>query len=120
MRRNGAVPLVAPETPMLEAVVEMTAKRLGVIGVVGADGLLQGVITDGDLRRHIGMLSDATAGMIMTRRPKVVRPAVLVEDALAQMVHHKITTLFVVEDPGRPRPIGIVHIHDLSPVERDG
>jgi arabinose-5-phosphate isomerase len=114
MHRGGAIPLVAPETPMLEAVVEMTAKRLGAVGVA-EEGRLVGVITDGDLRRHLDALSDSTAGDIMTREPKLVRPITLAEDALALMAHHKITVLFVVDDPGDPRPIGIVHIHDLSP-----
>jgi arabinose-5-phosphate isomerase len=117
MRRDDALPLVRPETPMIEAVVEMTAKRLGMVGVADDAGVLLGVITDGDLRRHLGEIPNATAGQIMTRQPKVVRPIVLGEDALGLMVRHKITTLFVVEDPAHPRPIGVVHIHDLSPVE---
>jgi arabinose-5-phosphate isomerase len=117
MRRGEAIPLVAPETSMLEAVVEMTAKRLGVVGVADEQGHLLGVITDGDLRRHLDELSEATAAQIMSRNPKLVRPITVVEDALAQMGHHRITVLFVVDDPADPRPIGIVHIHDLAPAE---
>jgi arabinose-5-phosphate isomerase len=117
MRSGEAIPLVAPGTPMLEAVVEMTAKRLGAVGVADDGGRLIGVITDGDLRRHLDELSDATAGAIMTREPKLVRPITLAEDALALMGRHKITLLFVVDDPADPRPIGVVHIHDLAPIE---
>jgi arabinose-5-phosphate isomerase len=117
MRRGPAVPLVSPDTPMLEAAIEMTAKRLGVVGVADDAGRLVGVITDGDLRRNLHRLSHASAGAIMSRQPKLVRPISLVEDALAMMAHHKITLLFVVDDPGDPRPIGVVHIHDLSPAD---
>ena len=117
MRRGEELPLVRPDTPMLEAVVEMTAKRLGVVGVVDESDLLVGVVTDGDLRRNLDRLSHATAGEIMTSHPKVVRPITMAEDALAVLTHHKITVLFVVDDPALPKPIGVVHIHDLSPVQ---
>ena len=99
---------------MLQAVVEMTAKRLGLVGVVNDKGVLVGVITDGDLRRNLDVLPEATTSTIMTLDPKVVRPITMSEDALAMLRHHKITALFVVEDPARPKPIGVVHIHDLS------
>ena len=114
MRRGDAIPLVGPELPMLEAVVIMSAKRLGMVGVTGSDGQLVGIVTDGDLRRHLAELSNATVGDVMTRDPKTVRPIVTAEDALALMLHHRITTLFVVDDPAEPRPVGVVHIHDLS------
>jgi len=120
MRQGEEVPLVRPETPMLEAIVEMTAKRLGMVGVVDECGLLVGIITDGDLRRNLALLSQATAGDIMTRGPKVVRPITMVEDALAILTRHKITVLFVVDDPALPKPQGVVHIHDLSPVAAAG
>ena len=114
MRRDDALPIVAPDTPMLEAVVEMTAKRLGVVGVVDDEGMLVGVVTDGDLRRNLGRLAQATAGQIMTRHPRLIRPITLVGDARAQLASARITVLFVVDDPAEPRPIGIVHIHDLA------
>lgn len=113
MHHGSAVPLVRADTPMLEAVLEMTAKRLGLVGVVDGQGLLVGVVTDGDLRRNLDRLSRSTAGDIMTRRPKLVRPAALASDAREMMAQHKITALFVVEDPGHPLPIGVIHIHDL-------
>lgn len=114
MRRDTEIPLVTPETPMLEAVIEMNEKRLGLVGVVDGEGLLVGVITDGDLRRNLERLPHATAGEVMTRDPKVVRPITLAEDAHAMLRHHKITALFVVEDPAERRPVGVVHIHDLA------
>jgi arabinose-5-phosphate isomerase len=115
MRRGDAVPLVRPETPMLEAVVEMTAKRIGATGVVDDQGRLVGVITDGDLRRSLGRLSGGTAGDVMTPNPKTTRSITTVEDALARCVKHGISVLFVVDDPAFPKPDGVVHIHDLSP-----
>jgi arabinose-5-phosphate isomerase len=120
MRRGEELPLVRPDTPMLEAIVEMTAKRLGMVGVVDEHGLLIGIITDGDLRRNLAALSHATAGEIMTHNPKVVRPITMAEDALAVLTRHKITVLFVVDDPALPKPVGVVHIHDLSPVAATG
>ena len=117
MRTGDAIPLVRPDTPMIEAVIEMTAKRLGVVGVADEQGRLVGIITDGDLRRNLSRLSCASAGEIMTRDPKVVRPITLVEDALAILARYKITLLFVVHDSAAPRPIGVVDIHDLSPMQ---
>ena len=115
MRRGVSLPLVRPDTLMLETVVEMTEKRLGVVGVVDADHILLGIITDGDLRRHLDELPHATAAEVMTSDPKVVRPITLAEDALEMMNQLKITALFVVEDPADPRPVGLVHIHDFPP-----
>jgi arabinose-5-phosphate isomerase len=120
MRSGDAIPLVRPDTPMLEAVVEMTAKRLGAVGVVDESNLLVGVITDGDLRRNLHRLPHALAGDIMSCNPKVVRPIAIVEDALTVFSRHKVTILFVVQDPAIPRPVGVVHIHDLSPVRAPG
>jgi len=120
MRTGDAIPLVHPDTPMLEAVVEMTTKRLGAVGVIDKAGRLVGVITDGDLRRNLHRLSDGCAGDIMSRNPKVVRPTLMVENALTVFSRHKVTILFVVDDPADPRPVGVVHIHDLSPVRATG
>jgi arabinose-5-phosphate isomerase len=98
---------------MHAAVVEMSAKRLGVIGVTDSNGHLVGVITDGDLRRNIERGLDHKAGEFMTRGPKTLHPDDLVDDALALFDEYKITSLFVVEDDGTgKRPVGVLHIHD--------
>jgi arabinose-5-phosphate isomerase len=105
-------PLAAPDAPMREALLLMTEKRFGCVGVVGADGKLQGVITDGDLRRHMDGLFEHTAGQVMTPGPKTVPPTLLAGEALKRMSQTapSSTVLFVVEDE---RPVGILHIHDL-------
>jgi arabinose-5-phosphate isomerase len=113
MHAGEAMPLVGEATPMLEAIVEMTAKRLGVVGVVDGSGELSGVITDGDLRRHLAELADARAVDVMTRSPKVIPAYTLAGDARVLMHDHRITALFVVADPASRRPEGVVHIHDL-------
>ena len=88
----------------------MTAKSFGCLGVVDANGVLQGVITDGDLRRHMGseLLSRMT-GKVMTEGSTTIRPGALIHEALRIMNTNFITALFVVENE---RPIGIIHIHD--------
>ncbi|MBF0268319.1 MAG: KpsF/GutQ family sugar-phosphate isomerase [Alphaproteobacteria bacterium] len=110
MHQDGEVPLVAPDQPVAEALLVMTNKRFGCAGVVGPDGLLAGIVTDGDLRRHMsdGMLKK-TAREIMTRDPKTVRPQILAAEALRIMNASSITTLFVVE---AGKPVGILHVHD--------
>ena len=104
-------PLVAPETPMREALLVMTERRFGCVGVIGADGRLRGIVTDGDLRRHMAGLLDHTAGEVMTGAPKTVAPETLAVEALKLMNEPPlVTVLFVVTDA---RPVGILHIHDL-------
>ena len=97
---------------MHDAIVEMSAKRLGIIGVVDAAGDLVGAITDGDLRRHIEQGLDHTAGEFMTRDPKTIAPDALVDDALTLFDEFRITALFVVEGG---KPVGVLHIHDCPP-----
>jgi arabinose-5-phosphate isomerase len=98
-------------TRMSDAVLEMSAKGFGCIGVTSSDGHLVGIVTDGDLRRHMrDDLLNASVEDVMTRGPKTVRPDQLVSEALELLNALKITALFVVEGG---RPIGIVHIHDL-------
>ncbi|WP_374574615.1 SIS domain-containing protein [Phenylobacterium sp.] len=107
------LPLVDQATPMPQALLEMTEKRFGIVGVTGADGRLAGVVTDGDLRRHLDGLLDRTAGEVMTPGPKkTAPPTMLASEALALMSDPAppVTVLFVVEDG---RPVGILHIHDL-------
>ena len=110
MHTGDAVPLATPGTKMAEALITMSAKSFGCVGIVGDDGRLQGVVTDGDLRRHMcDTLMTLTAGEVMTRNPKAIRPDALASEALGLMNARSITNLFVVEDG---RPIGIVHVHD--------
>jgi arabinose-5-phosphate isomerase len=109
MHSGEALPLTAGASSMHQAIVEMSAKRLGVVGVVDDGGNLVGVITDGDLRRNIERGLDHTASEFMTRDPKTIAPDSLVDDALTLFDEHRITTLFVVE--GR-KPVGVLHIHD--------
>jgi len=113
MHGIGELPLVVGETPMRQALLVMTEKRWGIVGVTDAAGRLVGVITDGDLRRHIDGLLDHAAGDVMTPGPKkTVSPATLAGEALALMSDPlpAVTVLFVVEDG---RPVGILHVHDL-------
>jgi len=111
MHGGKSIPLVARGTPMSDAVIEMSAKGFGCIGITDGDGGLLGIITDGDLRRHMRRdLFEAKVDEIMTHGPKTVRPDQLVSEALELLNSMNITALFVV-DAGRP--VGIVHIHDL-------
>ena len=112
MHSGEAMPVTAGDSSMHQAIVEMSAKRLGVVGVVDEGGALVGVITDGDLRRNIERGLDHKASEFMTRDPKTIAPNSLVDDALTLFDEHRITTLFVVE--GR-KPIGVLHIHDCPP-----
>jgi len=108
MHAGGELPLVGEATPMKDALLVMTEKRWGIVGVTGADGRLKGAITDGDLRRHIEGLMDHTAAEVMTPAP----PDMLAAEALALMSDPPpaVTVLFVVQDQ---RPVGILHVHDI-------
>ncbi len=111
MHPGQAVPLIERGSPMSGAIVEMSAKGFGCVAVVGRDGKLAGVITDGDLRRHMRAdLLQAQVDDIMTVSPKTVRPDQLASEALELLNSSKITALIVVESE---RPVGIVHFHDL-------
>jgi arabinose-5-phosphate isomerase len=111
MHPGAAVPLIRTGSPMSDAIVEMSAKGFGCVAVTGGDGRLAGVITDGDLRRHMrGDLLQAPVDDIMTASPKTVRPDQLAGEALQILNSSKITALIVVE---AERPVGIVHFHDL-------
>ena len=113
MHGGKGVPLTREDSSMHAAVVEMSEKRLGVVGVTDRDGHLVGVITDGDLRRNIERGLDHDAGEFMTRNPKTLSPDDLVDDAMILFDEYKITSLFVVEDDGSgKRPVGVLHIHD--------
>lgn len=110
MHAGDELPLVAPETPMSEALLVMTAKRFGCLGVIDGERRLMGVITDGDLRRHMAdNVLARTAGDTMTAGGASIEPDRLASEALGIMNARSITNLFVVEDG---RPVGILHIHD--------
>lgn len=111
MHDGDEIPLVAPDLAMADALIVMTGKRFGCLGVIDEERHLTGIVTDGDLRRHMndGLLK-RTAGEIMTADPKVVRENLLAAEALRLMNEQNITALFVVDE--MRRPVGIVHIHD--------
>ncbi|KSV67528.1 KpsF/GutQ [Sinorhizobium sp. Sb3] len=106
------MPLLAVGRPMSEAVLEMSSKGFGVVGIVDEKQALVGVITDGDLRRHMAgdLLSQPVEG-VMSRNPRVVSGDLLASAAMELMEEHNITVLFLVDEAGLP--IGILHIHDL-------
>jgi arabinose-5-phosphate isomerase len=111
MHPGTAVPLIRRGAPMSEAIVEMSAKGFGCVAVTEPSGKLAGVITDGDLRRHMRAdLLQAPVDAVMTALPKTVRPDQLASEALQLLNSSKITALIVVE---ADRPVGIVHFHDL-------
>ena len=113
MHGGDAVPLIDAAAPMSEALLTMTKKSFGCIGIVDGDGRLAGIITDGDLRRNMSPdLLDRRTGEIMTADPRTVGPNALASEAVHVMNNRPrgpITSLFVVEGG---RPVGIVHIHD--------
>jgi arabinose-5-phosphate isomerase len=111
MRKGDAIPLARSGSRMSEAVVEMSTKGVGCIGIVDAHGQLCGIITDGDLRRHMRPgLTEAAVDEIMTPRPKTCRPDQLVSEVIEALNAAKITAMFVVEGA---RPVGVLHLHDL-------
>ncbi|MGC2414079.1 MAG: KpsF/GutQ family sugar-phosphate isomerase [Stellaceae bacterium] len=111
MHKGDSVPLVSPDAPMSDAILVMSEKSFGCVGVAGADGKLVGVITDGDLRRHMddGLLA-RSVDEIMHRDPKTITAAHLAAEALGLMNRFGITALFVVDDG--LRPAGFLHMHD--------
>lgn len=111
MHSGTKMPLVASGTGMRDAILEISRKGFGCVAVVSADGQLDGIITDGDLRRHIdGDLLSQTVDQVMTRNPKCAHPDELAGSVLQVINASSITTIMVVDDG---RPVGIVHLHDL-------
>jgi arabinose-5-phosphate isomerase len=112
MHRGDELPLVGDQVGMAEALLEMTAKRLGCVGVVDASGRLAGILTDGDLRRHMSPdLLDRRVADLMTPAPRTIRPQALAAEALAMMnqAERPFTVIFVVDGE---RPVGVLHMHD--------
>ena len=111
MHSGDRLPLVASGTGMRDAIMEITGKGFGCVGIVTPDGLLAGIITDGDLRRKINMdLLSMSVDEVMTSAPKTIQPDMLVAKALDIANASAITALMVTE---QMRPVGIIHIHDL-------
>ncbi|HSZ95169.1 MAG TPA: KpsF/GutQ family sugar-phosphate isomerase [Bradyrhizobium sp.] len=111
MHTGAAVPLKPLGTSMSEALVEMTSKGFGCVGIVDARGAVAGIVTDGDLRRHMRPdLMTALVDDVMTKNPKTIRGNLLASEALEILNASKITALIVTE---ANKPVGIVHLHDL-------
>ncbi|MGR3616911.1 MAG: KpsF/GutQ family sugar-phosphate isomerase [Paracoccaceae bacterium] len=112
MHTGAALPLVPAETAMSDALIEISQKGFGVVGVSNPDGTLAGIITDGDLRRNMDGLLDLTAAQVMTADPTTIAPGSLAEEAVGIMNNRKITCLFVVDPDGDGTAQGLLHIHD--------
>ena len=111
MHSGSEIPLVSPTAPMSEAILVMTALSFGCVGACDGEGRLIGVVTDGDLRRHMdGSLLARPVAEIMHRSPKTIAAAALAAEALGVMNRNAITSLFVLD--GDERPIGFLHMHD--------
>jgi arabinose-5-phosphate isomerase len=112
MHHGAEVPIAKPTDIMSDVLLIMTAKRFGTVGIVNPSGQLMGIITDGDLRRHMqDDLLHLTAAEVMTKNPITITPDSLAVSALAIMQEKSITCLFVADQAAQLR--GIVHIHDL-------
>ncbi len=112
MHKEARLPLVPPTMRMAEALLVMTEKSFGCLGVTNEAGHLVGIITDGDLRRHMSKnLIDLSAGEVMTGSPKTMPSDALASEALEVLNSAKITSLFIVD--AESRPVGLIHIHDL-------
>jgi arabinose-5-phosphate isomerase len=115
MKKGDEIPLVQETTPMKEALLEITSKRLGITAVVDNQGGLVGVITDGDLRRGLEKKGDIfrfRAAELMTRSPKTIAADILAAEAVAIMEQFTITSLFILDAQGR-KPVGVIHLHDI-------
>ena len=114
MRRGSDLPMVRPETPLTEGLLEMSRKRLGLTAVVDADNRVVGIFTDGDLRRALDRNLDVRATAmsdVMTRSPRAIRPDELAAEAVLMMEKHSVNGLLVLDDAGRL--VGALNVHDL-------
>lgn len=112
MHKGDALPLVAEATPMGDALLTISQKGFGVVGVADDAGRLVGIVTDGDLRRHMDGLLSHKAAEVMTKSPRTIAPDALAQEAVALMNAKKITCLFVVDPNGNGAAEGLIHIHD--------
>lgn len=114
MHRHDALPLVSLDTPFLDALMEVSLKKLGMAIVVDDVGCMQGILTDGDVRRALSKFENPRTiqlAEIITRSPKLIEPGDLAVSALRRMEEHKITVLVSCNEDGQP--IGAVHLHDI-------
>lgn len=114
MHHNEGVPIVSADASLKEALMEMTQKKLGITTVVGKEGELLGVFTDGDIRRAFDNNADihtTQINQVMSHHPKTITREILAADALNIMESYKITSLIVADD--KKRPVGVIHIHDI-------
>ncbi|MDR3628361.1 MAG: KpsF/GutQ family sugar-phosphate isomerase [Ignavibacteriaceae bacterium] len=114
MIKGNDIPTVHEDTSIKDVILEITSKRLGTTTVVDKNGLLTGVITDGDLRRLLERtldIKDLVAKDIMTKNPKVMKGDYLASFALQQMENFKITAMIIIDDENKP--VGLIHLHDL-------
>jgi arabinose-5-phosphate isomerase len=112
MHSGDQVPLARETTGMGDLLLIMASGRLGCVGIVDQAGALIGIVTDGDIRRHVADgIENRTAAEVMTAGPKIARPGQLAAQALALMTEKKITQLFVLADSDA-KPLGVIHIHD--------
>ena len=114
MHAGSEIPLVDEKDTMQHVLVAIAERRFGCVGVTNKKGALVGIVTDGDLRRHMGRdLLDQKAADVMTRAPKIAHPEQLAAEALALMNEKKITQLFVLDPRDKAKkPVGILHMHD--------
>jgi arabinose-5-phosphate isomerase len=115
MHSEGRLPVVSFDMPLSKAIIEVSSKRLGHAIVADKDGLIAGVLTDGDVRRGLekwgGKLFEMTAGEIMTTNPKMISEDELAAKALSIMESYSISALIVPDAEGKP--LGIIHLHDI-------
>jgi arabinose-5-phosphate isomerase len=111
MHKGSEIPLISEDEKMKDTLLQITSHKFGCVGVMNKSGELVGIVTDGDIRRHIeNNLLDLKTVDVMTVNPKTIKPRALAAEALNIMNTKQITVLFVLEDK---KPIGILHIHDL-------
>ncbi len=109
---HSDLPLVAIDAGMGNALLAISQKGFGVVGIPDKNGALIGIITDGDLRRHMDGLLEKSVGQVMTSSPTTISPNALAEEAVAIMNHRQITCLFVVNEAENNKAVGILHLHD--------
>jgi arabinose-5-phosphate isomerase len=112
MHKDDELPTISAGVSTGEAIVEMTSRGFGCVAVLDGAGKLSGIISDGDLRRHMGpTLTTTPVEAVMTKNPKTIGLNTLAVEALDVINRNKITALFVLDGTGKP--VGIVHVHDL-------